>query len=72
MNEENWREILLAKADAYCSKAEIKETYLGVKIVNDANFFPNLRKGGGCTADTLFEVKEWFKINPPKKRSRRK
>lgn len=62
---ENWREILLSHVDNACLRLNILETTLGNKIVNDAGFFPNIRKGGGCGLDKYRQVMGWFKKNTP-------
>lgn len=63
---QNWREELLNMADRACVAFEIKETTLGNKIVKDADFFPNIRKGSGCGVDQYNHIITWFSSNLPK------
>lgn len=62
-----WRQTLLSLAAEGCKQFKIKETTLGNKIVNDADFFPSLRAGGGCGVDKYIRVIQWFAKNLRKK-----
>lgn len=63
MIQQNWRKTLLDKAKEACKQGKIKETTLGNKIFNDADFFPNLRAGKGCGVDRYIKAMEWFEEN---------
>lgn len=66
MIDENWRDEVLELAQKYCEEQGIMLTTLGGRIVNDADFFPHLKNGGGCTADKLVQVMNWLNDNAPK------
>ena len=56
-----YRSRLLGLADEVCSRLNISRSYLGVKIVNDADFLHNLAAGSGCRADTLVKAEQYLK-----------
>lgn len=64
---ENWREILINKAEIACIHFNISQATLGNKIIDNAAIFDDLRKGKGCHVDTLIEIINWFKRNIPHK-----
>jgi len=65
--EKNYRSVLLAKAKKYCKSQNIKTSTLGVRIMNDGNFFKRLESGGGITVDNYLKVSNWFSANLPPK-----
>jgi hypothetical protein len=67
---QNWRDEILVLAKRACVFLKIKETTLGNKIVNDANFFPSIRLGRGCHIDQYNHVLTWFADNLPKETKR--
>jgi hypothetical protein len=68
----DYRVNIIEVFERYCAATGNAPATVSTKVMNHGEFYKRIKAGSDFTTDTYERVMEWFRVNKPQKRTRKK